>query len=125
MRPLDLLYVDDDPDMHELADIALSLDPQISVTFAASGEEALSILERFHPDGVLLDVVMPGLDGPAVLERMRQIPGHEETPVVFVTGHTHAVTLQELRAMGGKGAVTKPFDPKFLAKNVRMFLGAG
>lgn len=123
MRPLDLLYVDDDPDMHDLADAALSLDPQMTVTYASSGEEALSILARRHPDAVLLDLVMPGMDGLTVLQEMRKLPGHGETPVVFVTGHSHAVTLQELRAMGGKGAVTKPFDPKFLAKNVRMFLG--
>ncbi|MET0336499.1 MAG: response regulator [Caulobacter sp.] len=123
MRPLNLLYVDDDPDMHDLADAALSLDAEMTVTYASSGEEALSILARHHPDAVLLDLVMPGMDGLTVLQEMRRLPGHAETPVVFVTGHSHAVTLQELRAMGGKGAVTKPFDPKFLAKNVRMFLG--
>jgi two-component system, OmpR family, response regulator len=125
MRPLNLLYVDDDPDMHDLAGAALALDPEMTITFASSGEEALSLLSRFHPDGVLLDLVMPGMDGLTVLEEMRKMPGHAETPVVFVTGHSHAVTLQELRALGGKGAVTKPFDPRFLAKNVRMFLGGG
>lgn len=118
-----ILYVDDEPDIREIAAIALSLDKGLEVRTAASGAEALSIANQWLPDLVLLDVMMPGLDGPSTLIRLRQDPKTMQVPVVFITARAQSQELQNFATLDARGVIAKPFDPMTLAQQVRGFLG--
>lgn len=122
---LKILHVDDEPDIREVAAMSLGIDPEIEVRSAASGAEALKTLESdWAPDVVLLDVMMPELDGPGTLERLRQLPGHETTPVIFMTARAQAQEQSRFLALGAIAVIIKPFDPMTLAGQVRDHLGA-
>lgn len=118
-----VLYVDDDPDIRDLAVVSFELDASVRVDAVASGDEALASLERDRFDVVLLDVMMPNMDGPAVLSRMRAgvAPG---TPVIFVTARALPEERRRYIAMGAVEVITKPFDPLTLAADVRAALKA-
>lgn len=118
-----ILYVDDEPDLLEIALLALSLDPDLEVRTAASGVEAIATLADWLPDLVLLDVMMPGMDGPATLARLRMDPLTAELPVVFITARAQAQDLQTFATIDARGVIAKPFDPMTLAQQVRGFLG--
>ena len=122
---LKILHVDDEPDIREVAAMSLGIDPEIEVRSAASGVEALKTLEGdWRPDVVLLDVMMPELDGPGTLERLRQLPGHEATPVIFMTARAQAQEQSRFLELGAIAVIIKPFDPMTLAGQVRDHLGA-
>lgn len=122
---LKILHVDDEPDIREVAAMALRIDPDVDVRSAASGQEALAMLHGdWRPDVVLLDVMMPGMDGPGTLERIRQAPGHETTPVIFMTARAQAHEQSRFLELGAIAVIIKPFDPMSLAGQVRDHLGA-
>ena len=127
MTRLHVLHVDDEPDIREVAAMSFDLDPDISLVSAASGAEALDRLEAgCRPDVILLDVMMPELDGPGTLARLRQLPGHETTPVIFMTARAQSSELSRYIGLGAVGVIVKPFDPMSLAAAVRDTLaGAG
>lgn len=120
-----VLYVDDEPFIREIAVMALELDPGFEVHQAESGMAALEIVEAggVRPDLFLLDVMMPVLDGPATMARLRALPGFAETPVIFMTAKAQANDLQALRALGALGVITKPFNPTTLAAEIRQVMG--
>jgi len=123
MTALTVLHVDDEPDIREVAAFALELDPDIVLSAAPSGEAALQTLEAgLRPDVILLDVMMPRLDGPGTLERLRTIPGLETTPVIFMTARVQASECDRYIGLGAVGVITKPFDPMTLAEQVRDLL---
>jgi len=123
MSSIRILHVDDEPDIREVAALALELDPAIELRSAASGEAALAALtEGFAADVVLLDVMMPSLDGPGTLARLRTLPGHAATPVIFMTARAQAQEQTRYVALGALGVITKPFDPMLLAEQVRDLL---
>lgn len=124
---LTLLHVDDEADIREVAALSFDLDPMTTSISASSGPEALSILDGgLRPDVILLDVMMPGMDGPMVLQHMRQRPALEHTPVVFMTARAQGAEVADYKALGAIGVITKPFDPMGLAQEVRDLLaGAG
>ena len=115
-----VLYVDDEPDIREIAEMSLSLDPGFDVRTAGSGAEALELAGEWQPDIILLDVMMPLMDGPAVLVRLREL--HIATPVVFVTARAQRSEMQSFATLDAKGVIAKPFDPVSLAAQVRAFL---
>lgn len=118
-----VLHVDDEPDIREVAAFSLELDPDIALTTAESGEAALTLLEGgFRPDVILLDVMMPRLDGPGVLARLRPLPGLADTPVIFMTARVQASERDRYLDLGAIGVITKPFDPMTLASQVRDLL---
>ncbi len=117
-----VLYVDDEPDIREIAQLALSLDPELEVRAAASGSEALLLIDSWTPDIVLLDVMMPGLDGPSTLARLRENPPTAELPVVFITARAQSQEIQNFATLDARGVIAKPFDPMSLAQQVRAFL---
>ena len=127
MTRLHVLHVDDEPDIREVAAMSLDLDPDMSLTSAASGADALGLLEAgCRPDVILLDVMMPELDGPGTLARLRQLPGHETTPVIFMTARAQSSELSRYIGLGAVGVIVKPFDTMSLAASVRDTLaGAG
>ena len=119
---LKILYVDDEPDIREVAVMALELDDGVEARSAASGPEAMAILidEGFAPDVVLLDVMMPGKDGPAVLAELRA--RGFRMPVIFITARAQAHELAHYLKIGAEGVITKPFDPMTLALELRAIM---
>jgi CheY-like chemotaxis protein len=115
-----VLYVDDEPDIREIAALALGLDGTLDVSTAGCGVEALAVARERAPDLVLLDVMMPDLDGPATLARFRAEPALAAIPVVFVTAKTLPSELARFRALGAADVISKPFDPMRLLEQVRL-----
>lgn len=123
--PLTVMHIDDEPDIREVAAFALELDPDLVLTSVGSGAEALAHLETGPaPDIILLDVMMPSMDGPSLLARLREIEGLEKTPVVFMTARAQSEEVERLKALGAIGVVVKPFDPMTLARQLRDILAA-
>lgn len=122
---LTVMHVDDEPDIREVAAIALELDADLTLTSMASGAEALTRLsEGARPDLILLDVMMPGMDGPRVLARLREMKGLATTPVIFMTARAQSDEVERLKALGAIGVLVKPFDPMTLARQLRDILAA-
>jgi two-component system, OmpR family, response regulator len=114
-----ILFVEDDPDIQVVATLALESLGGFRVLACSSGTEALSRFAELAPDLVLLDVMMPGMDGPATLEALRQLPGGSTTPVVFMTARVQAHEVSRYKALGAVEVISKPFDPMRLAEMVR------
>jgi two-component system OmpR family response regulator len=113
-----VLLADDEPDLLEIARIALETLGGFEVATCASGEEFLRLLPIFKPDLVVIDVLMPDLGGLEVFEKMRTMEGFESVPAVFLTGLVLARDLEKLRASGAADVITKPFDPMTLADRI-------
>jgi two-component system, cell cycle response regulator len=114
-----LLYVDDDADIREIVQMSLSLDGDLEVHTSDGGERALLKMRVEQPDLVVLDVMMPGMDGPTLLRRMRSDPELARIPVVFMTAKASASEAGRLRELSAIGVIAKPFDPMTLGKQVR------
>lgn len=114
-----VLYVDDEPDIREIVQLALGLAPEMNVSTCESGIKALEVMPLMRPDLVLLDVMMPGLDGPATLARMREHSLLRDIPVVFVTAKALPQEIDRFIALGAIGIISKPFDPMQLAQRVQ------
>jgi two-component system, OmpR family, response regulator len=126
MTPLRLLYVDDDDDIRHIVELSLSIDPSITLKVAASAGEALAALTSgWLPDAALLDVMMPGIDGPALLDRLRADPLTAGIPVIFLTAKARPADVARYRERGALGVILKPFDPVTLAAEVRHVLAGG
>jgi CheY-like chemotaxis protein len=119
MTSLRILHVDDEPDIREVVELSLSLDPGFSVRSCASGGDALSAVEEWPPDLILCDVMMPVMDGPATLARLRENPHTAHIPVVFMTARAQTRELEHFKSLGATGIIAKPFDPMTLAASVR------
>jgi CheY-like chemotaxis protein len=121
MRPSlqKVLVVEDNHDIRTIVKAALEMLGGFEVRACESGTEALDAVSGFGPQLVLLDVMMPDMDGPGLLGRLRERPETAELPVVFLTAKTAATELQRLRALGALDVLTKPFDPMTLHQKVR------
>ncbi|MBO9624301.1 MAG: response regulator [Sphingomonas sp.] len=117
-----VLYVDDERDIAEIAAMALELDPWFEVQTCNSGAEALAFAREWRPDVVLLDVMMPQMDGPETLRRLAEQPETAGVPVLFITARTQVSEVARLRELGAVGVIPKPFDPMTLAATVRAHL---
>jgi two-component system OmpR family response regulator len=113
-----LLYVDDEPDIREIVEMALGLVDNLVIRTCASGEQALWIIPSLSPDLVLLDVMMPAMDGPTALSRMRANAALAAIPVVFVTAKALPHEVAHFRELGAAGVIAKPFDPMKLGQEV-------
>lgn len=119
-----LLYVDDDADIREVAVMSLEMDGTFEVRQAGGGREALATLDAWTPNVILLDVMMPEMDGPATLAEIRTRDALSGTPVIFITARAQAQDKAWLMGLGAAGVITKPFDPMTLAQDVRAILAA-
>ncbi|WP_031387275.1 response regulator [Desulfonatronum thiodismutans] len=120
MRTLQkILYVEDEPDIQAVAKIALEMVGGFTLKACSSGQEALDSVKDFHPDLILLDVMMPGMDGPTTMRKLRDQPGMAAVPMVFMTAKVQPQEVQEYLAQGAKGVIAKPFDPMKLSEEVR------
>lgn len=117
-----VLFVDDDPVMRRLGEHALSSLGGMAVATAADGVEALAAVDRVAPDVILLDYLMPGMDGAEVLALLQASQATRSIPVVFLTGVDDEDELKRLVAGGAVGCLVKPFDPGTLAGDLRSVL---
>ncbi len=112
-------YVEDEPDIQAVVRIALEAIGGMQVTLLNSGEEAIRLAAGAAPQLLLMDVMMPGMDGPATLEQLRRQPALAATPVIFMTAKTQSEETRQLLARGAIGVISKPFDPMTLAADIR------
>lgn len=117
-----ILLVDDDADIRRVAALSLERIGGFRVALASSGEEAIERAVAEPPDLLLLDVSMPGTDGPATLAALRRDSRTERVPVVFFTAIANAEEVTRLRALGAVGVVGKPFDVMGLSARIRSIL---
>lgn len=106
-----ILYVEDEPDIRTVAQMALQHVGGFDVVACASGSEAVAAAPAAAADLILLDVMMPGMDGPATLAALRALPATAATPVIFMTAKIHATEIAHYRALGALDVIAKPFDP--------------
>lgn len=122
MSALRVLHVDDEPDIRELVGISLGLDPELSVRSCASGSDALAAAAEWSPDVILMDVMMPVMDGPRTLGHLRESVKTGEIPVVFMTARAQTREVAQFLSLGAVGVIPKPFDPMTLADVLRKCL---
>lgn len=115
-----VLVVDDDPGLRTICQISLEDGAHWTVLTACNGPDAIEIAERDHPDIVLLDIMMPVMDGIAVLEKLRQtLP---QTPVIFLTAKVLKHEIEMYRNLGAAGVIMKPFDPMRLPRDIKQLI---
>jgi CheY-like chemotaxis protein/HPt (histidine-containing phosphotransfer) domain-containing protein len=122
MTTIRILHVDDEPDIREVAEISLGLDPKFVTRSCGSGQDALMVAANWLPHVILLDVMMPVMDGPATLARLRENPKTAGIRVIFMTARAQTRELDRFRSLGAVGVIPKPFDPMTLAASVRSYL---
>ncbi len=120
-----ILIVDDEEDIRLVGELALRRLAGWEVMLAANGTEALDRAAREQPDVILLDVMMPGMDGPGVLTRLREEPATARIPVIFLTARVQQAELDRYQTLGARGVIRKPFDAMGLADEVRRIVGDG
>ena len=114
-----VLLVEDDPDVREIAEMALGTVGGFEILSCASAGEALRRLGDFVPQLAVVDVMMPGMDGPGLLAALRARPDTADLPVVFMTAKVQPEEMARWRALGAADVVAKPFDPMKLAERLR------
>jgi len=117
-----ILVIDDENDIRRIARLGLERVGKMQVIDANSGVEGVEKARAERPDVVLLDVMMPGQDGPATLQSLKADPATAAIPVIFLTAKALASELERLRSLGATGVLTKPFDAMTLAAEVRAIL---
>ena len=113
-----ILYVEDEPDIRAIAQMALEAVGGFTVIACASGSEALATAPGANADLLLLDVMMPGMDGPSTLKALRELPATANTPVIFMTAKVQAAEVAQYRELGAIDVIHKPFDPMELATQI-------
>lgn len=118
MRIRSVLLVDDDADIRQIARLSLAEVGGWEVNLASSGAEALEKVNEFNPDVILLDVMMPGMDGPSTFAELRKIEGFERVPIIFVTAKVQRREVERYVALGASGCISKPFNPMTLHEDI-------
>ncbi|HYW58638.1 MAG TPA: response regulator [Polaromonas sp.] len=114
-----ILYVEDEPDIRAVAQMALEAVGGFVVVACASGSEALAAAPNANADLLLLDVMMPGMDGPSTLKALRDMPATANTPVIFMTAKVQATEIAQYRELGAIDVIHKPFDPMELSAQIQ------
>jgi two-component system OmpR family response regulator len=119
-RPLKrIMLVEDDPDIQLITRLGLEISGGYDVRVCGSGAEAIESAPAYAPDLLLLDVMMPGMDGIATMEALRKLPGLAATPMVFFTANTQNQVRQDLLRRGALDIIMKPIEPTALVEQVR------
>jgi CheY-like chemotaxis protein len=118
-----ILVIDDEDDIREVAQVSLEMMGNWGVLTARSGQEGLAKAEAARPDAILLDVMMPDMDGPTTFQRLRSTPAICHIPVILMTAKVQASDQRRFANLGVKGVIAKPFDPLTLADRVAETLG--
>ncbi len=112
-------YVEDEPDIRTVVEVALSKIGGLMLDICGGGPEAISKTPLFKPDLIILDVMMPGMDGIETMKRLREFPQLAQTPVVFLTVMAMPREINFLRSLGIEDVITKPFDPFLLPDRIK------
>ena len=122
MNPKHILLVDDEDDIREVAALSLETVGGWRVSSASDGDSAVAMARAEAPDAVLLDVMMPGLDGPATFERLQDDPLTRDIPVILLTAKAQSADRRRFDELGVAGTLTKPFDPMTLSDQIAAIL---
>lgn len=114
-----ILHVEDDPSIQAVAKVALEVVGGFEVLSCSSGQEALDSVLGFAPDFILLDVMMPGMDGPQTLEKLVTLVNIDVVPVAFMTAKVQPPEVEHYLSLGARDVIIKPFDPMQLASQIR------
>lgn len=114
-----ILYVEDEPDIQTVARLALETLGGYTVEICGSGSEALAKAPAFRPQLILLDVMMPAMDGPTTLGRLRELPQFSAIPIIFMTAKVQPGELAGYKELGAADVIPKPFDPMALSNQVQ------
>ncbi|HEY9757411.1 MAG TPA: response regulator [Oculatellaceae cyanobacterium] len=120
-----VLLVDDDQNIRFVAHLTLEGLTPWEIMEAQSGPDALKKVQEAPPDLVLLDMMMPGMDGPTTFSKLKEIPQMANVPVIFMTAKVQTHEVASYRELGATGVITKPFDPMTLATEIRQIVGNG
>lgn len=113
-----ILYVDDDLDILKIARLSLEKKGGFTVRTCDSGKKALEEVTVFQPDLIILDVVMPDMDGSRTMGELQKMPGVAHIPVFFMTSRLHPDELEFYDRLGISGVLSKPFHPLDLSNRV-------
>jgi two-component system, OmpR family, response regulator len=120
-RPLQrICYVEDDEDIQRIVRMSLERVGKMTVEVVTDSMKAIDVITAFKPDLVMLDWMMPGMDGPTLFRKMKTEPGVSALPVVFITAKATQRDTDELLGLGAAGVLSKPFSPKDLPEQLRM-----
>lgn len=114
-----ILYVEDQKDIQMIARVALESISHYEVKICDGGEQALDCMAECSPDLILLDVMMPGIDGPGTITEMRKREELQSIPVIFMTAKVLPNEVDELMSLGALGVISKPFDPVSLGSQIQ------
>jgi CheY-like chemotaxis protein len=120
-----VLLVEDDPDIQTVVRLSLKMRGVSDIQVVENGEECLSRLREFRPDVILLDVMMPKLDGYETCRRLKENPATRAIPVIFLTAKTQQFEIEKGMGFGATGYLTKPFDPMKLYEQIVELLEPG
>ena len=119
-RPLNrICYVEDDEDIQRIVRMSLERVGKMTVAVVSDPTQALDVFAEFRPDLVMLDWMMPVMDGPTLFRQMKLRPETSSLPVVFITARASPRDLDELKSLGAAGTISKPFSPKDLPDQLR------
>jgi len=118
-----VLVIDDEDDIREVAQLALEAVAGWEVFTASSGAEGLRVAAERLPDAILLDVMMPEMDGPSTFRALQAQPATAGIPVILLTAKVQASDRTRFHDLGVRGVLTKPFDPMELSREVEGVLG--
>ena len=118
-----ILLIDDDEDIRTITSVALSSVGGWETVLAGSGPEGVSLAVSARPDAILLDVMMPGMDGFMTLEALRANSSTHHIPVIFMTAKVQRREVGRYHPLGVSGVIAKPFDPMTLADEIRGLIG--
>lgn len=117
-----VLLIEDEADIREIASLSLESVAGWQVECASGGAEGIRLAKSTGPDAILLDVMMPEMDGPSTLQRLRNDDQTKHIPIIFMTAKVQATDRQRLNELGAEGIISKPFDPMQLADQISKIL---
>ncbi|MGD1905164.1 MAG: response regulator [Leptolyngbyaceae cyanobacterium] len=123
MNQRQILIIDDEPDIREIAKLSLQLTKKWDVLTAASGADGIALATQEQPDAILLDLLMPEMDGLATLKQLNSNPRTQQIPVVLLTATVKLAIQDDYVQLGAKGTLIKPFDPGILGDQIEQVLG--
>jgi CheY-like chemotaxis protein len=118
-----VLLIDDEDDIREVAGMSLETVAGWTTMAASSGREGLKIAAEQLPDAILLDVMMPDMDGPSTFRNLQESAATRSIPVIFLTAKAQTREQRGFRELGAQGVISKPFDPLTLADQISELLG--
>ncbi|MDH4284656.1 MAG: response regulator [Gallionellaceae bacterium] len=114
-----ILYIEDEPDIQAVAKLALEALGGFTLEICSSGKEALEKAAAFGPQLILSDVMMPGMDGPTTMKKLRELSQFAVTPVIFMTAKVQPSEVAAYKEIGAADVISKPFDPMTLSSQVQ------